>query len=141
MRFSEKASAILQNGIGDFWKRDRRFFGLSVSYCSTGNTHYEFINHYNLFLSDNQNFVSRRSHETCSPPEGAKGNLTKWQVASPLLSATPPTRMSVGCDERNFSSSEECSLLLNSAGWQLRAFCDAASVRLPLAPSGGEHVS
>ena len=24
---------------------------------------------------------------------------------------------------------------------KLRAFCDAASVRLPLAPSGGEHVS
>ena len=32
------------------------------------------------------------------------------------LSASPPTRMSVGCAERNFSSSEECSLLLNSAG-------------------------
>ena len=30
----------------------------------TGNTHYNFINHYNLFLSDNQHFVSRRSHES-----------------------------------------------------------------------------
>ena len=47
-------------------------------------------------------------------------NLTDGASLRPRLSALPPTRMSVGCDERNFSSSEECSLLLNSAGWYTR---------------------
>ena len=27
-------------------------------------------------------FISHRSHETCSPPEGAKGNLTKAHALS-----------------------------------------------------------
>ena len=52
-------------------------------------------------------------------------NLTNCASLRPRLSALPPTRMSVGCDERNFSSSEECSLLLNSAGWRTRALASA----------------
>ena len=40
-----------------------RFWRVCPGY-QPGNTHYNFINHYNLFLSDNQNFVSRRSHES-----------------------------------------------------------------------------
>ena len=47
-------------------------------------------------------------------------NLTKGASLRPRLSALPPTRMSVGCDEGNFSFPEECSLLLISAGWQTR---------------------
>ena len=38
-----------------------------------------------------------------------------------VLAATPPTRMSVGCDEGNFSFPEECCLLLISAGWYTQA--------------------
>ena len=35
-----------------------------LNFCLSGKTHYNFINHCNLFLSDNQYFASRRSHES-----------------------------------------------------------------------------
>ena len=47
---------------------------------------------------------SHRSHETCSPPEGAKGNLTDGASLRPRLSALP----SVHIPEENTSDSK-CS--------------------------------
>ena len=82
-----------------------------------GQTHQKYLW---IFIFYSQKFNLLASHRSHESPRGAS--------LRPRLSALPPTRMSVGCDERNFSSSEECSLLLNSAGWHTRVY-DACFVR------------
>ena len=57
-------------------------------------------------------------------------NLTNCASLRPRLSALPPTRMSVGCDDWSFSFTKECSLLLNSAGWRTRVLrCVLCEIR------------
>ena len=92
--------------------------------CKIGKTHYEIA--LKRYLNDL--CFSRLSSRKCLISTqisqclrlARPRNLTDCASLRPRLSALPPTRMSVSCDERNFSSSEECSLLLNSAGWQTR---------------------
>ena len=66
--------------------------------------------------------------------------------AALVLAATPPTRMSVGCDEgtevagrkgkANFSFPEECCLLLISAGWYTQAIARVLAFPFGQRPKG-----
>ena len=56
--------------------------------------------------------------------------------AALVLAATPPTRMSVGCDEGNFSFPEECCLLLISARWYTQAIARVLAFPFGQRPKG-----
>ena len=80
------------HGLSQIFLLRRWFIALSLSlqnksfpcFLPTGKTHYNFINHYNLFLSDNQNFVSRRSRES------HEGCIAKGSQLSALPSVYHP---------------------------------------------------
>ena len=58
-------------------------------------------------------------------PHANLANLAKGASLRPRLSASPPTRMSVGCDDCRFIGTKECCLQPFQPDGKLRAFCDA----------------
>ena len=58
-------------------------------------------------------------------PHANLANLAKGASLCPRLSAPPPTRMSVGCDDCRFIGTKECCLQPFQPDGKLRAFCDA----------------
>lgn len=76
---SSRRETIIFAKVIHYLREDSEFY-LHV----VGKTHYNFINHYNLFLSDNQNFVSRRSHES------HEGCIAKGSQLSALPSVYHP---------------------------------------------------
>ena len=59
---------------------------------NNSHTEYNFMAHANLAKNAktrSYDYGSHRSHETCSPPEGAKGNLTDGKSLRSCLSAAP----------------------------------------------------